>query len=93
MGHLINPVSSQIKYHGSWKVSWSHYLRKDFGFFFFLEQYFRKLLMSISFLKGIFNKIFFFELRYFIKNNIILFFFQFNLLKKQDFVFIGLIVI
>ena len=43
--------------------------------------------MSISFLKGIFNKIFFFELRYFIKNNIILFFFSVQFIKKTRFRF------
>jgi hypothetical protein len=54
MGHLINPISLQIKYHGSWKVSWSQYLRKDFGFFFFIDQYFKNVLQSILYLKTFF---------------------------------------
>jgi len=37
MGHLINPISLQIKYQGSWKLSWNQYLRKDFAYFFFFR--------------------------------------------------------
>lgn len=85
MGHLINPISLQIKYHGSWKISWSQYLRKDFGFFFFLENYFKRIIQSIVQLKSYFNKFFMFELKYFIKNNIIFFFFSLKFIRKTRF--------
>lgn len=85
MGHLINPISLQIKYHGSWKVSWSQYLRKDFGFFFFIDQYFKNVLQSILYLKTFFNKFFFFEVKYFIKDNVIFFFFSFKFIRKTKF--------
>ena len=87
MGHLINPISLQIKYHGSWKLSWNQYLRKDFSYFFFLDQYIKNILESFLFLKNIFNKFFFYELKYFIKNNILFFFFSFKCLRKTSFKF------
>ena len=85
MGHLINPISLQIKYHGSWKLSWNQYLRKDFSYFFFLDDYITKLIVSITNLKPFLKKFFFYELKYFIKNNTIFFIFSFKLLKKTRF--------
>jgi hypothetical protein len=87
MGHLINPISLQIKYHGTWKLAWNHYLRKDFAYFFFLDQYIKNILESISYLKNFLNKVFFYEVKYFIKNNIILFFFSFKMMRKTFFKF------
>ena len=75
MGHLINPISLQIKYHSSWKLTWNQYLRKDFTYFFFLDKYIKNILDSILLLKSFFNKFFIYELKYFIKNNIIFFLF------------------
>ena len=87
MGHLINPISQQIKYHGSWKLAWNQYLRKDFAYFFFLDQYIKSILESIMYLKSFFNKFFFYELKYFIKNNTVLFYFSFKFIKKTYFKF------
>lgn len=87
MGHLINPISLQVKYHGSWKLAWNQYLRKDFAYFFFLDQYIKNILESILYLKSFFNKFFFYELKYFIKNDIILFYFSFKFIRKTSFKF------
>ena len=87
MGHLINPISFQIKYNGSWKITWSQFLRKDFAYFFFIDQYIKSLVQSILFLKNFFNKFFFYELKFFIKNNIIIFYFSFRFLRKTLFRF------
>jgi len=85
MGNLINPISLQIKYHGSWKITWSQYLRKDFAYFFFLDRYIKSLVDSIIFLKSYFNKFFFYELKFFMKNDFILFYFSFRLIRKTLF--------
>ena len=85
MGHLINPISLQVKYHGSWKITWSQYLRKDFAYFFFLDRYIKSLVDSIIFLKSYFNKFFFYELKFFMKNDFILFYFSFRLIRKTLF--------
>ena len=87
MGHIINPVSLRLKYYGMWKISWSQYLRKDFSYFFFIDEYIKSLTKSISLLKCFLNKCFFFEIRYFIKNNIILFYFSFKFLRRKLFKF------
>ena len=87
MGHLINPISLQIKYHGSWKLTWNQYLRKDFAIFFFLDQYIKNILESFTYLKNIFNKFFIYELQYFIKNEMILFYFSFKFIRKTSFKF------
>ena len=87
MGHLINPISLQIKYQGSWKLSWNQYLRKDFAYFFFLDQYIKGVVDSIMYLKSFFNKFFFYEIKYFIKNDTILFYFSFKFIRKTFFKF------
>ena len=87
MGHLINPISLQIKYHGSWKLTWNQYLRKDFAIFFFLDQYIKTLMESFTYLKSVFNKFFIYELKYFIKNEMILFYFSFKFIRKTSFKF------
>merc|ERR1711893_335926 len=87
MGHLINPISLQVKYQGSWKLSWNQYLRKDFAYFFFLDQYIKGVVDSIMYLKSFFNKFFFYEIKYFIKNDTILFYFSFKFIRKTFFKF------
>ena len=84
MGHLINPISLQIKYHGSWRLSWNQYFRKDFSYFFFLDKYFSELVDSVAGLRKFISKFFFYELKYFLKNNSILFFFSFKMLRRKS---------
>ena len=86
MGNLINPISLRLKYQGSWKLNSSQYFRKDFSYFFFLDEYIKLLLNSITYLKSFFKKLFFYELKYFIKNNSIFFFFVFRVIKRRRFV-------
>jgi len=90
MGHLINPLSLQIKHYGSWKLSSNQYLKRDFKIFFFIDQYFQKMIQSIIGLKCFFNKFFFFELKHFIKDNSLFLFLCFKFLNKKSFKFNGL---
>merc|ERR1712137_1538851 len=78
MGHLINPISLQIKYQGSWKLAWNQYLRKDFAYFFFLDQYIKGVVDSIMYLKSFFNKFFFYEIKYFIKKTFFKFYWNYK---------------
>ena len=84
MGHLVNPISSQLKFYGSWSFSWGQYFRRDFSYFFFLDQYFRSVLNSINHLKKIFNKFFVYDISYLLKNNKLFFFFSFKSVKKMQ---------
>ena len=47
--------------------------------------YFKRLIQSILLLKAYFNKFFMFELRYFIKSNIIFFYFSLKFIRKTRF--------
>ena len=52
-----------------------------------MDQYLKNVVFSLTFLKSFFNKFFFYELKYFLKNNNIFFFFSFKFLRKSAFRF------
>jgi len=61
--------------------------KKRFCIFFFLDQYIKGVVDSIMYLKSFFNKFFFYEIKYFIKNDTILFYFSFKFIRKTFFKF------
>jgi hypothetical protein len=85
MGHLINPISFRIKKHGFWQVSWNNFLTKDYTYFFFVNNLIEQILISFSVLNCLKKKFLSFSLKYFLKNNTLILFLGFKLIKKSLF--------
>lgn len=83
MGHIINPISFRIRYHALWSVSWNNFLKKDYTYFFALNNTIEKILYSFTKLKCFKKRFIFFELRYFIIDQKLLLYFGFRFSKKS----------
>ena len=83
MGHLINPISLRLRKYGVWQVSWNTFLKKDYIYFFFVNQLLTQILNSIINLKCLRKKFIFFEIKYFLKASTLVIFLGFKFIKKS----------
>jgi hypothetical protein len=83
MGHLINPISLRLRKYGVWQVSWNTFLKKDYVYFFFVNQLLMQILNSIINLKCLRKKFIFFEIKYFLKASTLIVFLGFKFIKKS----------
>ena len=82
MGHLINPISLRLRKYGVWQVSWNTFLKKDYVYFFFVNQLLMQVLNSIINLKCLRKKFIFFEIKYFLKASTLIVFLGFKFINE-----------